>query len=118
MKTILDKIPILIKAGQTHTILLPEAFCIKHSLFMIVHNASNEKLKVTISDSDGHTLSQDFAMQSFPSIIVFDECSGQESLLNDIHFTSVSFTPFHDFEGMLTYRVKNPVNVIATYRKN
>ena len=110
MKTIFEKWPLEIPAGGTVTIDLPKAFHLHDSLFMLVHNALNKSLKLTLLAEDGSNTSQLFLLHSFPSILVFAE--GE----NNKGYTRVSFTSFDDFSGSLTYRVKNPQVMMASYR--
>lgn len=118
MKTIIDRIPLLFKAGQTVTVTLPEAFRLSDSLFLIIHNADGENLKVDLSNANGNSVTHYFLLQSFPAILVFPECAEKESLfLNQAEFHTASFTAYRDFEGSLTCRIKNPERVLASYRQ-
>ena len=117
MKTIFDKRPLLIKAGETTTFDLPEPYRTSDSLFLLVHNAFSEKLTVSLSNGNGEQVSKAFTLASFPAVIVFTASrQTEDDRATDIANTTVSFSSFHDFEGSLTYRVRNPASVIAAYQ--
>ena len=112
MKTIFDKWPLRIEAGKTITLELPQPFLIDDSLFLLVHNSLNSSLKLSLEAENGAELSQVFSLHSFPSILVFGE--GSSALAEG--YTRVAITSFDDFEGKMTYRVKNPAAIMAAHR--
>ena len=114
MKTIFDKMPLELKAGQKFYLPLPEGFRTSDSLVLIVHNASVEKLEVTLTAGEGQDLSQVFSLDSFPAVVVFPEEKSAQHY--ETTYQTVSFTCFHDFQGSLTYRVKNPAHILTAYR--
>ena len=118
MKTIFDKIPLKIAAGQTVTLPLPKAFSIKDSMFLLVHNFFDQTLRLTLSNADGNEISKDVKLHSFPTIVVFSEFGSQRSkAVNEVEYFSISFASFQDFEGSLTFRVDNPEHIIASFQK-
>ncbi|NTS43917.1 hypothetical protein HRG84_23760 [Flavisolibacter sp. BT320] len=114
MKTIFDKVPLLINAGETISLSLQEPFCPKNALFLLVHHAIGQFLTLTLQNESGDTVSETFTLHSFPAILVFSQGAGHHN--GDKTYNQVSFTSFHAFEGRLTYRIKNPERVMATYR--
>src|SRR5829696_2930339 len=112
MKTIFDKWPLEIRAGGTVTIDLPQTFGLADSLFMLVHNALHQNLTVTLTANDGREITQVFSLHSFPSILVFKQTTQEEE------YTKASFTSFNDFAGSITYRIKNPAMMMASYRSS
>jgi hypothetical protein len=119
MKTIFEKIPLKIAAGQTVSLPLPQPFSIGDSLFLLVHNSFEEKLNLTLSNANGSSISKAVTLHSFPTIIVFSEFANDvRNASNETEYFSVSFTCFEDFEGSLTFRVGNPEYVIRTYQNS
>lgn len=117
MKTIFEKIPLTLKNGETVTLTLPEPFRISDSLFLIVHNAVGEKLKLTFANAEGDNVSHYFLLESFPAVLVFPEYTDAEQVfLNDKAFTVATFTAYRDFEIQTSCRTKNPAKVIASHR--
>lgn len=112
MKTILEKVTIQIPAGQTVSIQLPEPFRIKDSLFLLAHNMLSETVQVTISNAEGNSISQNVTLNSFPTFVVFPHKAAQDS-----EYVTASFTSFKDFEGNLTFRIKNPPHIVDSFRK-
>lgn len=116
MKTVLDKIPLKIGAGQTVTLPLTQPFSIRDSMFLLVHNSFDQTLRLTLSNA-GNSISKDVKLHSFPSIIVFSEFGSQvNKAVHETEYFSVSFASFQDFEGSLTFRVNNPEHIIASYQ--
>ena len=118
MKTIFEKIPLKINAGETVTLPLPQPFSIRDSMFLLVHNSFGEKLKLTLSNANGNSTSKNVTLHSFPTIIVFSEFANQDQKeTRETEYFSVSFTSFQNFEGSLTFRVDNPERIIRSYQE-
>jgi hypothetical protein len=115
MKTIFDKVPLLVNAGETVSFSLPAPFHLQDSLFLLAHHSLGQVLTVTLTSNDGDSVSQNFTLESYPAILAFSK--GAEGVFNKDGYHQVSFTSFHEVEGSLTYRVKNPERVMTTFRK-
>jgi hypothetical protein len=115
MKTIFDKLPLTIRAGATVSLSLAEPFRRSDSLFLLVHHAVGQVLTLTLTKEGGDTFRESFTLDSFPAILVFSDETAQPH--GEDRYDQVCFTSFDDFEGSLTYRVRNPERVIAAYRK-
>jgi len=116
MKTVFDKQALYVPEGKSVDVVLPEPFRIQDCLFLLVHNSHGETLQVTLSNDYGHSISQNFTLTTFPSILVFSTPPRKEQEdANNEEYSKATFTSFTELDGSLTFRSKNTPQVLRRY---
>ena len=119
-ENVLNRVPIELKANQTHKMSLQKRFKIEDSIITLINTSKTGKLTIELLNADGHSINMDFEIKVpiIPQVIAFSFYTDEGHLiLNDYEFFHLHITSDTDLTTELSFGNNYPKGMVDLCRK-